>query len=130
MAIVIDNWSNKSGKCLIEQNGNLFDLNLYAYGTSNCFLVAVYEYEDTEDHKTKELMQWFFMDERHGKIMLGLQKNGSGEKENCLTDVRRLTLYKNNCTDWKKIAALFAQAFDKITIEILAEQPKEEEENT
>lgn len=118
MAIQIHNWDNHSGKCTIEQNGKEFELNLYAYGTSNCFLCAVYEYEDPEDHKTKEQLQWFFMDENHGKIMLGLKKNSSGEKENYMDEMRKITLYKNKCTDWKKIMTMFAEAFDKIDIEI------------
>jgi len=127
MAIVIDKWSNKSGKCTIIQKDMEFELNLYAYGTSNCFLCAFYEYEDTETHKTMEQMQWFFMDERHGKIMLGLQKGNDGTKENYLSEITKITLYKNKCVDWKKLMTMFAQAFDKITIEILAEQPKEDD---
>lgn len=118
MAIQIDNWDNKSGKCTINQNGKEFELNLYAYGTCNCFLCAVYEYEDTEDHQTKEQLQWWFMDERHGKVMLGLQKGYDGKKENYLSEIRKITLYKSKCTDWKKLMTMFAQAFDNITIEI------------
>ena len=116
MAIQINNWNIKSGKCTIEQNGKEFELNLYAYGTSNCFLSAVYEYE--ENGKTMEELQWFFLDEQHGKIMLGLQKNSDGEKVNYMDEVRKITLYKKKCTDWKKIMTMFAEAFDKIEIEI------------
>ena len=115
--IRIDNWDNHSGKCIIEQNGKEFELNLYAYGTCNCFLCAVHEYEDPEDHKTKEQLQWFFMDERHGKILLGLIKGMDGKKENYMDDVRKITLYKNKCSDWKKIMTMFAEAMD-IDIEI------------
>ena len=118
MAIQIDNWNNISGKCTIDQKGKEFELNLYAYGTSKCFLSAVYEYENPEDHKTYEQLQWFFMDENHGKIMLGLKKGSDGKKENYMDEVRKITLYKNKCTEWKKIMAMFAEAFNKIDIEI------------
>jgi len=116
--IRIDNWSNKSGTCVVEQNGKEWTMNLYAYGTCNCFLCAVYEYEDTESHETMEQLQWFFMDENHGKIMLGLKKGNDGKKENRMDEMRKLTLYKSKCTDWKKIMQMFAEAFDKIDIEI------------
>ena len=122
MAIQIYNWDNKSGKMVVNQNGHEFEFNLYAYGTSNCFLVAVYEYEDTENHQTAEQLQWFFMDEEHGKIMLGLKKGNDGKKENYLDEVRKLTLYKSKCNDWKKLMTMFAQAFDKIDIEIREEE--------
>jgi hypothetical protein len=118
MAIQIHNWNNKSGTCVIEQNCTEFEFNLYAYGTCNCFLTAVYEYTDTETGETMEQLQWFFMDERHGKIMLGLQKGSDGKKENYMDEVRKITLYKNKCTDWKKIMSMFAEAFDHIDIEI------------
>lgn len=118
MAIQIHNWDNKSGKCTVVQNSTEFEFNLYAYGTCNCFLVAVYEYEDTEDHKTKEQLQWFFMDDEHGKIMLGLKKGNDGKKENMMDTITKLTLYKSKCTDWKKIMTMFAEAYPQITIEI------------
>ena len=122
--ISIRNWNNHSGKIVVDQDGKDWEMNLYAYGTSNCFLIAVYEYEDPEDKEVRESLQWFFMDEEHGKIMLGLKKGNDGLKENRMDPVRKLTLYRKTCTDWKKIMALFAQAFDDITIEI-----KESESN-
>ena len=118
MAINIHDWNKTSGKCVIAQDGKEYELNLYAYGTSNCFLCAVFEYEDPETHKTMEQLQWFFMDEEHGKIMLGLKKGSNGKKENYMNEMQKLTLYKNACTDWQKIMTLFAKAFDKIDIEI------------
>lgn len=119
--IRINDWSKKSGTCTIVQNGREFELNLYAYGTSNCFLSAVYEYEDPDKKETQEQLQWFFMDEQHGKIMLGLKKGSDGKKENWMDEIRKLTLYKSRCTDWKKIMTMFAEAFDNLTIEIMEE---------
>ena len=120
--IRIPNWDKHSGKIVVEQNGKEWEMNLYAYGTCNCFLCTVYEYEDPEDKSTREQLQWFFMDEEHGKIMLGLKKASDGSKENHMDPVRKLTLYKKNCTDWQNIMILFARAFDGINIEIRSEE--------
>ena len=120
MSIQIHKWSEKSGTCVIEQNGKEFELALYAYGTSNCYLVAFYIWHDPDDEPDmiNTQMQWFFMDESHAKIMLGLKKGGDGKKENYMDEVRKITLYKNKCTEWKKIMTMFAEAFDKIEIQI------------
>lgn len=108
----INNWKDISGTVTIEQNGHEFVLNLYGEDKCNCFLATVYEAKDEYQ------LQWFFMDESHGKRMLGLTKNYNGEKENCLLEVTKLTLYKSKCANWKKIMIMFAQAFDNLTIEI------------
>ena len=122
MAIQIHNWDDKSGKCVIAQGNKEFTLNLYGYGTSNCYLVAVYEYEDPETKETREQLQWFFMDERHGKIMLGLQKGSDGTKQNYMDEIRKIVLYKKKLTEWKKILLMFAEAFPKLDIEIREEE--------
>ena len=121
MAIQIYNWNNTSGKCVIEQRGRKFELNVYAYGTCNCFFATVYEYENPEDHKTYEELQWFFVDDLHAKKMLGLAKTWDGKIENCLADeLKSLTLYKNKCRDWIKLRNLFRKAFGKdFPIEII-----------
>lgn len=121
MALVINNWNDISGKVVVEQKGKEFVYNMYGEGKCNCFLATVYEYEG-EDGKTYEQLQWFFMDERHGKIMLGLQKGTNGRKENYLVEVTKLIIYKNKCSNWKKIVAMFAEAFDTLTIEIREEE--------
>lgn len=130
MAIRIYDWNKKSGKCVVEDNKKTFEFDLYAYDTSNCFFAAVYSYKDTEKHETTKQLQWFCFDEAHMKRMLGLQKRTDGEKENCLDYIRKVTLYKNACKDWRKIMCMFAQAFSKITIEILDEEPKEDKDDT
>lgn len=110
--LMIYNWKDMSGTVTIEQNGREFVLNLYGEGKCNCFLATVYETE--KDYQ----LQWFFMDETHGKRMLGLTKCADGTKENLLPEVRKITLYKKQCNNWKKILTMFAQAFDSLTIEI------------
>lgn len=127
MAIQIYNWNNTSGKCTIEQKGRQFDLNVYAFGTSNCFFATVYEYENPEDHKTYEQLQWFFVDDLHAKKMLGLAKTRDGKMENVLADeLKSLTLYKSTCRDWYKLRNLFRKAFGKdFPITILEERDAE-----
>lgn len=120
MALVIHNWDDISGKLIVEQNGKEFAYNLYGEDKCNCFLATVYEYEG-EDEKTYEQLQWFFIDERHGKIMLGLQKGTDGKKENYLCEVTKLIIFKKKCSNWKKIVTMFAEAFDQLTIEIREE---------
>lgn len=74
-----------------------------------------YEYfRIDEEHR----LMWFFCDEPHGKRMLGINKNFDGTYDNCLTEITRLTLYKNKCANWKKISNMFRRAFPDMPIEI------------
>ena len=104
----IYDFNDKSGEVLIQQGGNLFVLDMYGEDKCNTFIATTWNKQ----------LQWFFMDESHGKRMLGLTKNFQGERENCLQEVMKITIYKNKCANWKKIVNLFAQAFDELTIEI------------
>lgn len=108
----IYDWKDMSGTITIEQCGREFVLNMYGEGKCNCFLAVVFETE------TEYQLKWFFLDEGNGKRMLGLAKCADGTKENYLTEVRKLMIYKKQCDNWKKIVTMFAQAFDNITIEI------------
>lgn len=108
----IYNWKDMSGTVTIEQNGHEFVLNLYGEGKCNCFLATVFETEKEYQ------LQWFFMDEAHGKRMLGLTKCADGTKENLLPEVRKITLYKKQCDNWQKIMTMFAKAYSDLTIEI------------
>jgi len=108
----IYNWKDISGKVIVEQNGHEFTFNLYGEGKCNAFLTTVFETE------SEYQLQWFFMDESHGKRMLGLAKLSDGTKENCLPEVRKLILYRKQCDNWQKILTMFAKAYDHIDIEI------------
>jgi len=113
--IIVGNWDEHAGKAVIEEHGNIFNINLYE---GNCFLIGVYEYED-EKGDTREQLMWFFCDENHARIMLGLKKGNDGVKENRLGEdyFRHVTLYRDRCRNIGKIARLFAEACN-ITIEI------------
>lgn len=110
----IYDFNDKSGEVLIKQGEKEFTLDMYDESKCNCFLATVWKHPKTDEHQ----LQWFFCDESHGKRMLGITKNYSGERENCLTEIKKITIFKNKCANWKKIINLFAQAFDEITIEI------------
>lgn len=117
------NFKDMSGIVTVEQNGHEFEFNLYGEDKCNCFLATVWEYPGLSDSGQKEYaLQWFFIDEGHGKRMLGLAKGADGTKTNWMTDVKKLTLYKKQCANWKKIMNMFAQAFDNLTIEIKEEK--------
>lgn len=116
----IYNFNDKSGTVTIEQNGREFILDLYGEGKCNCFCATVFKAENEYQ------LQWFFMDEDHGKRMLGLQKAPNGEKINYLAEVTKLTIYKSKCSNWQKIMMMFAKAFDNLTIEIKEEETSNE----
>ena len=111
--LIIHNFNDKSGEVVIEQGGHQFVLDMYGEDKSNVFMATTYKTDDN-GHQ----LQWFFCDESHGKRILGLAKNYDGKRENCLTEVKKLTIYKNKCSNWKKILIMFAQAFDDIDIEV------------
>ena len=116
----INSWNDISGYVMVQENipnGRELRYNLYGEDKCNCFLATVYEYEGDDGH-TYEQLQWFFTDERHGKIMLGLQKGNDGRKENYLVEVNRIVIFKKKCANWKKIVTMFAEAFDNLMIEI------------
>lgn len=110
--LTIYDWKDMSGTVTIEQRGKEYVLSLYGEDKCNCFLATGFE------TKEEYLLQWFFADESHGKRMLGLAKGADGTKVNYLSDVRKLTIYKSRCRNWKKIIGMFAQALDNLMIEI------------
>lgn len=109
--IQIVNFYDHSSNKLIKKP---VKFNLY---NGNAYLVAVHEYV-SEGHSFCN-WQWFFVDEKHMRRCLGLMKRLDGGKENMFEDgeIRKVTLF-DNCIDRKKIASIFAEAFDNITIEV------------
>lgn len=109
-------WNKKAGTVTQRQCDREYTLNFYE---GNAFMIATYEYE--EDGQQRYAMQWFFVDEEHAKRCLGQSKNAKQGRENIFSDdpVTCITLYREHCRNWQKIAALFAKAFPKIAIHIL-----------
>lgn len=119
----IHNFNDKSGEVLVKQGDHEWTFDMYGEDKSNVFLATVWKHKGASDPtETEYQLQWFFVDESHGKRMLGLQKNFDGKRENCLTEIKKMTIYKNKCANWKKILMMFAQAFDEIEIEIKNEE--------
>ena len=118
----INRFNDKSGYVVVSQRDKEFKFNLYGEGKCNCFLATVWESEPDDEGLREYQLQWFFNDERHGKIMLGLQKGNDGRKENYLCEVTKLIIFKKQCPNWKKIVTMFAEAFDNLTIEIREEE--------
>jgi hypothetical protein len=106
--LTIYDWNDRSGTCVVEQNGKEFVLDLYGEGKCNAFFCAVWRKE----------LQWFFLDEFHGKRMLGLTKCADGTKQNMLTKIKKITISKSNTNNWKKLLHMFVDAFDDIEIVI------------
>ena len=81
----------------------------------NALMIVLHEYE--EDGEGYYDLQWFFCDEEHAKNCLGLVKG----KDNMFGEgnINRLTIYRDNCRQWKKLIDLFTKAFPKIKIELL-----------
>lgn len=115
----IYDFNDKSGEVLVRQGDHEWTFDMYGEDKSNVFLATVWKHPGlSDDEETEYQLQWFFCDESHGKRMLGLTKNYDGKRDNCLAEVKKITIYKNKCANWKKILNLFAQAFDELTIEI------------
>lgn len=124
------NWDSKIGEMIIEQCRGVGDeivskeytLSLYE---GNAFLIMLYEYKNEEGEEVYDMFS-FFVDKPHAKRCLGLQKNGDGELVNIFNEdwqkCLKLRLNKKKSRNWKDVIALFAQAFDNLTIEIYNEE--------
>ena len=108
-------WSKVSGTVTEIYNCQEKDFNFYE---GNAFMIVIHERGDQYD------LRWFFCDEEHAKRMLGLAKGYESIFEP--DEIKRLTIYRDNCRQWEKIVKLFAKAFPNIEIVIRAKR----EENT
>ena len=102
----------QSGTLTMMQNGKQFDINFYE---GNAMMIAIFEFE--EDGKSMYNLQWFFTDETHAKRCLGLAKG----TENMFRDelITQMTIYRDHCRNWSKIANLFVKAFPHIQSTLL-----------
>ena len=123
-------WKEKIGEITLEQKSESggwkqFPLSLYE---GNAFLIMLSE--NDEDNTFQ--MFGFFADKAHAKNCLGLNKKG-GYTENmydrAYSRFTRLRLNKKKSRNAADLAALFAQAFNNITIEIYSEEEKHDADN-
>lgn len=111
MALTWD-WKKLSGTITENNYGKDVTFNFYE---GNAMMIVLYEYTG-EDGKEKYNLHWFFCDEAHAKLLLGLNKGAESMFEP--GQAKNLTIYRDNCRQWEKIVSLFAKAFPEIEITI------------
>lgn len=121
-------WKEKVGTAEIFNRDKVYTYQLYR---GNAFLIFLYEYE--EDGKEMYNMHSFFVDERHAKRMLGIDKQDKATYgDNCFATTNyRLEKIRINKKIYgesytKKLVDMLIKAFDKIEIEIYSEDIKED----
>lgn len=111
------NFKKKAGTVTENRNGKEVTFNFYE---GNALMIVTHEYE--KDGEGYYDMQWFFIGEDHAKNCLGLTK---GHDNMFGTDgITRLTIYRENCRQWKKLIDLFTRAFPNIAIEMHNTEPE------
>lgn len=103
-------------------NGVQRDVTFNFY-EGNALMITTFEYEKDGDRWYD--MVWFFMDKEHARRCLGLKKCPDGTTNNMLDEqnITRITIYRNNCYQWKTLIDLFSRAIPNADIQILADDP-------
>lgn len=119
-------WKDKCGEIVFEQtrgtgeNEKTFEYTLSLY-EGNAFLIMIHEYKDDNGNDIYNMYS-FFVDKTHAKKCLGLQKNSDGKLNNIFEGgfdtFKVLRINKAKSRNYKDIISMFAQAFEKITIEV------------
>lgn len=112
-------WENKCGEIILEQktasgDWKQFPLALYQ---GNAFLIMLSENDEDDTYQ----MYSFFADKEHAKNCLGLKKGTDNIFCSENTRWAKIRLNKSKYSYAKDLAAMVAQAFDNITIEIYSE---------
>ena len=109
-------WDEKIGEVTVEEtfNGETRQIVESLY-EGNAFLIFINEWEEGE--KKMYSLCNFFLDKVHAKNCLGLVAG----KRNMFTGymtIKKLRIDKSRSRNYKDIVAMFAQAFNDITIEL------------
>lgn len=117
------NWDDKCGEVTVKQmhpkeSDREFTISLY---NGNCMVVMLYEYKDKETGEDMYNFFSFFSDKDHAKNCLGLLKGANNIFDTDYQKFTKVRLNKKKCRYFKDLVALFAQAFDNITIEVYTE---------
>lgn len=126
MSVTADR-TKKQGEMILE--GNTWDI-LQSNALFCAFPRKKDKPESWDDYYTGFGYMFFFSDDLHMRRTLGLSKNSVGARENVFENaISKITLYRNmwDNAEFAKIVKNFATASGNITIEILAEQPKEDD---
>ena len=124
------NWSEKCGEIEAVQmrpgeEDQKFTLSLYK---GNAFLIMTHEYKDEKTGEDMYNMFSFFTSKDHAKNCLGIAKGKT--KVNDTGNIfdtphqkfTKLRLNKKKHPYWKDVVAMFAEAFDNITIDVFSEE--------
>ena len=101
------------------QDGSSASFNFYE---GNALMIVTNEF--TEDGVERYNMRWFFIGDDHAKNCLGITKG----HENMFGPggITSLSIYRDNCRQWKKLVDYFTRAFPGITILLSASAPDHE----
>lgn len=111
-------FKEKAGTVTQVYGGKEHTSNFYE---GNAIMIVTNEFE--EDGKQYYEVIWFFTGEEHAKRCLGLAKLPDGTKSNMFEkdgQVVRMTIYRDHCHGWRKLADLFVKAFPDIEIDLRA----------
>lgn len=117
------NWNDKCGEVTLKQMhpgeaDREFTISLY---NGNCMVVMLHEFKDRETGEDMYNFFSFFSDKDHAKNCLGLSKGANNIFDTDYQKFTKIRLNKKKCRYFKDLVALFAQAFDNITIEVYTE---------
>lgn len=109
------NWADKCGKATIysEIQKKEFTLNLYQ---GNAYLIFINEYKENGEDMYN--VYSFFVDEKHAKRMLGLEKGSTNAFKDCGVVLKSIEFNKDKCRNLSDIVGLFIRAFDNLNIGI------------
>ena len=108
------------------QSGTLqHDGKIYKFYEGNAFMIFLYEYKGKETGEDMYDIPFSFLDKMHAKESLGLKKGYIDMFEG---NVEKITIYKDNCQNWKDIVELFTKSQKDVVITIYQHKPEEVEE--
>ena len=108
-------WKRKSGVFR-------FDGYDYSFYKGNGFMIVIDEFK--QGNNDLYHVAWFFVDKAHAKRCLGLEKGSYDMFEGT---VEKITIYKENCSNWKDIVELFSKSQKDCVIEIHNKAPEVKE---
>lgn len=115
-------WDGKCGEITVSQRvDDRKGWEEYKVSVYNGNCLAVFLYEFIEDGEEKYNFWSFFSDKDHAKNCLGLSKGANNIFDTPYQRITKIRLNKKKCRYFKDLVALFAQAFDNISIEVYTE---------
>ena len=113
------NFNEKVGKVYGNKYGKDYVLNLY---NGNAMIIAVDEWTN-EDGDEEYMPAWWFDNEEHAQLMLGLRKPryGGGQYNRLEDDGIKSIVLTKKCRDLRKIRKVFAEAMPCVELKTVEE---------